>query len=118
MKFFGGDLGVAAAEPHDQAEADDHEAPRDTKNDREAVQVPLGHPGGAKAGAHAAAEHVGQTATTTLVEQDEQGQQEAGDAQEDLQNDMKNVHDGLSEDLDCGGHDGVRTNPSAGDSRT
>jgi hypothetical protein len=36
------------------------------------------------------------------VEQDEQGQQEAGDAQEDLQNDMKNVHDGLSEDWECG----------------
>jgi hypothetical protein len=36
------------------------------------------------------------------MEQDEQGQQEAGDAQEDLQNDMKNVHDGLSEDRKCG----------------
>ena len=54
-------------------------------------------------GAHAAAEHVGQTAATSLVQQDEQGQQEAGDAQQHLQNDMKNVHDGLSEDGDCGG---------------
>ena len=93
-------------------------APGDAEDDREAVQVPLGHAGGAESGAHAAAEHVGQTAATALVEQDEQGQQEAGDTQEDLQNDMKNVHDGLSEDLDYGGHNSVRTNPSAGDSRT
>jgi hypothetical protein len=41
------------------------------------------------------------------VEQDEQGQQEAGDAQEDLQNDMKNVHDGLSEDRECGSLTGL-----------
>jgi hypothetical protein len=32
------------------------------------------------------------------VQQDKQRQQKAGDAQEDLQNDMKNVHDGLSEE--------------------
>jgi hypothetical protein len=36
------------------------------------------------------------------VEEDEQRQQEAGDAQEDLQDDMKNVHDGLSGSWDCG----------------
>jgi hypothetical protein len=36
------------------------------------------------------------------VEEDEQRQQEAGDAKEDLQNDMKNVPDGLSESWKCG----------------
>jgi hypothetical protein len=36
------------------------------------------------------------------VEEDQQRQQEAGDAKEDLQNDMKNVHDGLSESWNCG----------------
>jgi hypothetical protein len=36
------------------------------------------------------------------VEQDEQGQQKAGNAQQDLQNHMKNVHDGLSKVGGCG----------------
>ena len=97
-------LGVAAAgEAHQQAERDNNNAPGNPEDDREPVEVAFGHAGRAQARAHAAAEHVRQTAAPSLVEQDEQRQQEAGDAQEDLQNDMKNVHDGLSEVDDCGG---------------
>ena len=45
------------------------------------------------AGGHAAAEHVGQTAAATLVEQDQQGQQEARDAEEHLQDELENLHE-------------------------
>ena len=99
MKFWKESLGIGSgAETHQQAERNNDDAPGDAKDHRETVEVALGDAGGAEAGAHAAAEHVGQAAAASLVQQDEHGQQEAGDAQQHLQDDMKNVHDGLSEE--------------------
>ena len=45
--------------------------------DRDPVEVSLRHARRAEAGRDAAAEHVGQAAAAALVQQDEQGQQEA-----------------------------------------
>jgi hypothetical protein len=48
---------------------------------------------------------VNQSPAPSFVKEDQQRQQEAGDAEQNLENDMKNVHDGLSEDWKCGsGH--------------
>ncbi len=44
-------------------------------------------------GGDAAAEHVGQTATATAVQQDEQRQQQAGDAEQHLHDDLENFHE-------------------------
>ena len=49
-------------------------------------------PGRAEAGRDAAAEHVGETATATLVQQDEQRQQEARETEQHLQDDLENLH--------------------------
>ena len=46
----------------------------------------------AQRGGHAAAEHVGQAATLALVQQDEQGQEQAGDDQQDLEADSYRFH--------------------------
>ena len=42
---------------------------------------------------HAAAEHVGQAATLALVQQDEQGQEQAGHDQQDLEADLYRFHE-------------------------
>ena len=60
--------------------------------DREAVEVALGETRRAQRRGHAAAEHVGQAATAPLVEQDEEGQQEAGDAEQHLQDELEDLH--------------------------
>ena len=60
--------------------------------DGDAVEVALGDAGRAEAGRDAAAEHVGQAAATALVQQDEQGQQEARETEQHLQDDLENLH--------------------------
>ena len=59
--------------------------------DGEAVEVALREARRAERRGHAAAEHVGQAATATLVEQDEEGQQEAGDAEQHLQDELEDL---------------------------
>src|SRR5215470_12782884 len=86
----GGSAGHVTLE---QAEQDDHDRPDDPDRDGESVQVALRDAGAAQAGGHAAAEHVGQAAASTLVQEDEQGQEEAGQHQQHLQRDADNGHD-------------------------
>ncbi len=81
-------LGADVSVGHDQAEANDDSTPHESKDHREAVEVTLGYTRGTKVGAHAATKHVRQTAATALVQQDQQGQQQAGDTQKDLQGDL------------------------------
>ena len=62
------------------------------EDDGDPVEVSLGHAGRAEAGRDATAEHVGQTAAAALVQQDEQRQQEARETEQDLQDDLENLH--------------------------
>ena len=62
------------------------------EDDRDAVEVALRDAGSAEVGGDAAAEHVGEAAAATAVQQDEQGQQEARDAEQHLQDDLENLH--------------------------
>lgn len=83
-------------EAHQKTQGDDDNTPGNTKDDGEPVEVSLSNTRRAQPGAHAAAEHVGKTTAPSLVQQDQESEQKAGDSQQDLQDDMKNVHDGLS----------------------
>ena len=56
------------------------------------VEVALSEPGRAEGRGHAAAEHVGQAAAASLVEQDEEGQQETRDAEKHLQDELEDLH--------------------------
>src|SRR6476661_5570336 len=82
----------SAGEALDQAETDDGSGPDQTDGDGEAVEVALGDRGPAHGAGHAAAEHVGETAALALVEQDEQGQEQASQDQDDLEADLHCFH--------------------------
>ena len=56
-----------------------HDDPDQPEDDREAVEVALRDTRGAEVRRDAATEHVGQPTAATLVQQDEQGQQQARD---------------------------------------
>ena len=75
-------------------EAKDHDArdPQEAQDDGDAVQVALGNTGRTKGGGHTAAEHVGDAAAATLVQQDEKRQQKAGNTQQYLHDDLENLH--------------------------
>jgi hypothetical protein len=75
--------------------AQNHDArnPDQAQDDSDAIEITLSNTGGTKGGTHAATKHVGNATSTTLVEQDKQGEQEASDTQNHLQNNLKNLHD-------------------------
>src|SRR3954464_12975421 len=75
----------AGIELGDEPGHDDPDDPHQPENHRDAVEVAFGYTRRTQVGGHTAAEHVGQAAATSFVEQDEQRQQEACDAQEHLQ---------------------------------
>ena len=62
------------------------------EDDRDAVEVALGDTRRAEVRRDAAAEHVGEAAAATLVQQDEQRQQEARETEQHLQDDLENLH--------------------------
>src|SRR5918995_3796953 len=76
----------------DESEHHDARDPHQGEDDRDAVQVALSNTRRAEARRDAAAEHVGQTATAALVQQDEQRQQEARETEQHLQDDLENLH--------------------------
>jgi hypothetical protein len=59
--------------------------PGEAQEDGDAVQVALRDARCAEVGGHSATEHVGEAATATAVKEDQQGQQEARDPQEHLE---------------------------------
>src|SRR5690606_16435459 len=87
---------AADAELGEKPQHHDGEEPRDAEPDRDAVEVALRDARGAEVARRAATEHVRQAASATLVQQDEQRQQEAGDSEQDLERDLhdrpENIH--------------------------
>ena len=75
-----------------EAQQDDASNPDQAQNDGDAVEVTFSHTRGSQSRAHAAAEHIGDAATATLVEEDQQGEEQARDAEQHLQNNLKNFH--------------------------
>src|SRR5690348_6539392 len=78
-------LSESGVELGDESERDDARDPHEPEDDRDAIEVALGDARGTEAGRHPAAEHVGKTAAAALVQQDEQRQQEAREAEQHLQ---------------------------------
>ena len=64
-----------------QQESETHDASKPDQSDpnRDAIEISLRHRGSAHTGGHAAAEHVGEAAALSAVQQHEQDQQQAGD---------------------------------------
>lgn len=85
-------VGALGGELRDQAEYDDAREPDEPQDDRDAVEVAFRNTRCAQVGCHAAAEHVRQPASAALVQEDEEGQQEARKAKHNLQHDLKNLH--------------------------
>lgn len=79
-----------AVELGDQTENDDAGDPEQPEKYGDAVEVAFCDTGCPEVRGDAATEHVGETATTPTVQQDEQGQEETGDAEHHLQNDLEN----------------------------
>jgi hypothetical protein len=83
----------SAGELEDEPKYHNAGDPDQAEDDRDAIEVTFGDPGGAEVRGDSTAEHVGQAATATAVEQDEQGQQKAHEPENDLQYNLKNCHD-------------------------
>ena len=73
-------------------EARDAHQPDEQRAQGDAVQVTLGDTGGASRRGDAATEHVRQTATLSLVHEDGQGQQDAGQEDQHDQDVVQNGH--------------------------
>src|SRR5688572_29797599 len=76
----------------DEAQHHDARDPHECEDDRDAVQVALSDTRRTEARRDATAEHVRETATAALVQQDEQRQQEARETEQHLQDDLENLH--------------------------
>lgn len=61
----------------------DGDQPQQTDDDRQTVQVPLGHGGATHRGRHTSTEEVRQTAALALVKEDKEGEDDAQHAQDD-----------------------------------
>jgi hypothetical protein len=83
----------AAVELGDEAENNDAADPHECEDDRQPVEVSLCDTGCPQVRRDTASEHVGKASTSSTVQQDEQGQQEARDTEHNLQNDLKNFHE-------------------------
>src|SRR6185295_10284932 len=77
---------VEEVEQHDDGDPDDPDG------DREPVEVPFGDAGTPEAGRDPASEHVRQPSAAALVEQDQQGQEQAGEYQQHLEGDADCGH--------------------------
>src|SRR6185312_4345776 len=79
-------------ELRDESEHDDACDPYDAEQHRNAIEVALRNAGRSQVRRDATTEHVGEAATVTTVQQDQEGQQEAGDSEHNLQDDLENFH--------------------------
>jgi len=76
----------------DQAEPDDCGEPYQRDGNCDAIEIALGNARGTQPGSDSATKHVGEAAAATLVQQNEQGEQQARDHQDDDQCDLQNEH--------------------------
>src|SRR6185312_9607277 len=81
-----------ALQLREQTQRDDGDEPGQREDHREPVEVALGKARRAHGRGHAAAEHVRQSPAAPLVEQDQQSEQEARDAEHHLQDELKDFH--------------------------
>ena len=77
----------------DEPEEYDAADPDHTEDDGDAVQVALGNPRGTEIRCNSPSEHVGEPATSPAVQQDQQGKQKAREAEDDLERNLKNIHE-------------------------
>lgn len=77
-----------------QTEGDDDGDPQYCDDDGPTIQVLFGDARGTRILGEAAAEHIGQTATLTLVHKNQQGEQEAENNKNNLQHKLDDGHSG------------------------
>ena len=91
--WVGVECGLLRAELGDETEDDDAADPHDGEDHGDAIEVAFRYPGCAEVGGDAATEHVRKAPTATAMKQDEQRQQETRNAENDLQDDLENLHE-------------------------
>lgn len=75
-----------------QTEGNDDGNPQHRDDDGPTIQVLFRDTGRTRILGETAAEHIGQTAALALVHEDEQRQQDGRDDDDDLKNDLQNMH--------------------------
>src|SRR4051794_18579268 len=76
----------------DKPQYDDAGKPHDAEDHGETVEVALRDARSAKVGGDTATEHIGEATAAAPVEKNEKRQEQAGDAQQNLQDDLENEH--------------------------
>lgn len=80
-------------ESSEQPDCDDGQNPDECDDDGQTVEVALGNSGGSQCGRHSPAEHVREAAAASTVKKYGEGQQDTGDREDYLHDDVENVHD-------------------------
>ena len=80
------------SEAGEEADRDNGEHPDDRDDDRETVEVSLGNTARTESRRDPATEHVRQSPAASAVQKNRHREQDAGNREDDLNDDVKNVH--------------------------